>query len=195
MISPLIWTSAGLAALVNASQTGAAPLTIGSVGLSAHQVAGDLAALKALTALPNELRRIEALGGEVVDPALIHLTATDDSAHVYEARTIGVYATTGLLLALYSQAESILVKSAESVLLFALDLPLVDAISPETVQIGGAGFSVPPATHTRRGVVELATPAEAAAGSDDERAVTPAGLHAATATRAWRTLFLALGAA
>lgn len=43
-----------------------------------------------------------------------------------------------------------------------------------TVRVGGDG----PATTSARGAVELATPAEARAGTDDERAITPEGLAA-----------------
>lgn len=48
-----------------------------------------------------------------------------------------------------------------------------------TIDAGSAVASVPDATETVKGKVELATTAEATAGSDTTRAVTPAGLAAA----------------
>lgn len=45
----------------------------------------------------------------------------------------------------------------------------------------GQGATVPDASMTIKGIVELATHAEVTTGTDDVRAVTPAGLHALTA--------------
>jgi hypothetical protein len=47
------------------------------------------------------------------------------------------------------------------------------------ISVAGGVISVPEASETVKGVVELATPAEVLAGEDTERAVTPAGFKAA----------------
>ena len=46
-----------------------------------------------------------------------------------------------------------------------------------------AGLVVPAATATSKGIIEIATDAESAAGTDTERAVTPAGITASTLGR------------
>tara|TARA_R110000765_G_scaffold244631_7_gene346876 strand:+ start:7551 stop:8201 length:651 start_codon:yes stop_codon:yes gene_type:complete len=46
-----------------------------------------------------------------------------------------------------------------------------------------AGLVVPDATATSKGIIEIATDAESAAGTDTERAVTPAGITASTLGR------------
>jgi len=57
-----------------------------------------------------------------------------------------------------------------------------DGVTGKLIKDSGvkpSDFSVPEATETVKGVVELATPAEVLAGEDAERAVTPAGFKAA----------------
>jgi len=61
--------------------------------------------------------------------------------------------------------------------------------------LGGGGSSVSNATTTAAGIVELATTAEAQAGTDTVRAVTPAGLSAAITTTSIPTSSLGSGAA
>lgn len=52
-----------------------------------------------------------------------------------------------------------------------------------TAALATVGGATPDATTTVKGKVELATVAEAAAGTDATRAVTPAGLSAAVAAQ------------
>lgn len=190
----VIYTTAGLAALVDAQEDGFAPVNIAEIGISATAIAGDLAAKKALTVLPAETKRLTTIGGELASTGLIHVTFTDDTGDAYLVRAVGIYTDDDVLLAVFSQAGPIVEKAAGATLLFAFDVPLLDAVEPGTVTVGGTGFSVPPATRTTRGVIELATPEEVEQGDDDERAVTPFTLHPTLRRAVWRSLFLAFGA-
>lgn len=186
----VIWTTAGLVAIVNAQEDGFDPVRIGSLGLSPNAIAGSTATIKALTALPAQAKAIDAIGGGLTGAAQIHVTLTDNSADVYSVKSVGVYSDTDVLLAVYTQPTAIVEKASASQLVWTFDIPLVDEVEPGTIVIEGVGFSVPPATRDLQGVAELATPAEAIKGEDDSRIVTPLDLRHAT----WRHLFLALGA-
>lgn len=190
----VVYTTVGIAALANAQQTGFAPVVIAAIGVSPNAIAGDADAMRALTTLPAETKRITTVGGELASPSLIHVTATDHSTDVYSVRAVGIYTDDDVLLAVYSQATVIFEKAAQVSALIPFDVPLLSAVEPGTVVIGGDGFSVPPATPLVRGVAELATPEEVLGGTDDERIVTPLGLKAALRRAAWRNLHLNLGA-
>lgn len=194
MAFSVIWTTAGLEAIVNAQETGFAPVVIASIGLSPTTVAGSTATIKALTALPAQAKSIAAIGGALAHAQLIHVTLTDESEDAYVVRSVGLYSDAGVLLAVYTQPTPIVEKAAAIQLMFAFDLPLVTEVAPGSIMIQGVGFSVPPATRVLQGVAELATPAEAIDGTDDERIVTPLGLKLAMRRAAWRGLFLSLGA-
>ena len=172
-------TTAGRQALVNAAQNGTQARTLVSVGLTATAFTPT----EALTAVPNELKRITTIAGDVVAKDTIHVTMRDDSNQTYTVRGLGLYLDNGVLLGTYSQAAVILEKSAPSIFLLSTDLRVLDgSVNISTLQFGETNFINPPATTERQGVVELATPAEVQAGTDAARAVTPAGLAARTAT-------------
>jgi len=80
-----------------------------------------------------------------------------------------------VLLAFYTQANSIMEKAAASMLLLAADLKFTTPIAAKLV-FGDTDFMNPPATTSQQGVVELATAPETAEGTDATRAVTPFGL-------------------
>lgn len=192
MAFSVIWTTAGLNAIVNAQETGFAPVVIASLGMSPTAVAGSTATIKALTVLPAQAKVITSIGGALADAALIHVTLTDHSADAYAVRSIGIYDADDILLAVYTQPTPIVEKAAAVQLMYAFDLPLVSAVDPGTITIEGVGFSVPPATRILQGVAELATPEEVELGEDDERIVTPFGLKPTLRRAMWRSLFLAL---
>lgn len=172
-------TTAGRQALVNAAQNGTAARTVASVGVTATAFTPT----EALAAVPDELKRITAITGDVVAKDTIHVTMRDDSNQTYTVRGLGLYLDNGVLLGTYSQAAVILEKSAPSIFLLSTDLRVLDgSIDISTLQFGETNFINPPATTERQGVVELATSAEVLAGTDDVRAITPAGLAARTAT-------------
>lgn len=167
-------TDAGRAALVNAANTGTAPVIVAACGVSATAVAPDVAADE----LPDEIKRIATLSGDVVADDTIHLIVRDESADVYAVRSLALYLDDGTLFAIYGQAGAIMEKSAQAMLLLTLDIRFAD-IAATALTFGDANFLNPPATTEGQGVVELATEAESATGTDAARAVTPKGLKAA----------------
>ena len=170
----MIVTDAGHAALVNAANNGTAPTTIAQFGVSET----DFAASAATTELTDEVKRVATLSGSVVDDDTIHLVVRDQSADVFDLRSFALYLADGTLFAVYSQSEPILSKAAQSVMLLALDVKFA-SIDAAELTFGDANFINPPATTEVQGVVELATVAEAQAGIDALRALTPAGAKAA----------------
>ena len=74
---------------------------------------------------------------------------------------------------IYGQAAPLLEKSAQALMLLAIDIRFEDVLAAN-IAFGNANFLNPPATTERQGVIELATVAEAKAGGDAVRAVTPA---------------------
>jgi hypothetical protein len=164
----LIITDAGRAALVNAAATGTAPVTISQIGLSATAHVPD----PDDTALPGEFKRLGGVGGLAVPPATIHVSATDASADAYTVRSFALYLSTGTLFAIYGQADPIVEKTAASMAALALDVVLVD-VDITALDFGDAFFSNPQATTEQMGIAELATLAEARAGEDNQRIVTP----------------------
>lgn len=161
-------TDAGRAALVNAQNNGTVAFVLSEIGVSAQAIAGDLARL---TALPNERKRLATMAGDVVADDTLHVTIRDESADAYALRSFGLYASTGVLFAIYSQADPILEKSAAAMLLLAVDARLV-ALGTANVEFGPAGFTLPPANETIAGVVEIATDGEVDAGLDPWRVIT-----------------------
>lgn len=170
----IIITDAGRIALVNAENTGTDPVTIAQMGLSQTAVVP----LESAVALPGEFKRLGTLSGEVVADDTIHVTVTDESADAYTLRSIALYLADGTLFAIYGQAEAILIKAAASFAALSLDAVFAD-INAALLTFGDTNFSLPPATTERKGVVELATVAEAQAGIDALRALTPASAKAA----------------
>lgn len=169
-------TAAGRAALVNAQNTGTLPVLVAKIGVTAQAftAASDGSDL----VLPGELKQLSTFAGSVVADDTIHVTIRDDSADQYSMRGFALYLDNGTLLALYGQADPILEKSTQAMLLLATDTIFAD-IAATSLTFGDASFINPPATTEQVGVVELATDAEATAGADGTRAVTPAALTAA----------------
>lgn len=168
-------TAAGRAALVNAANTGTLPVLITQVGVTA--TAFTAAADGSDLALPGELKRLATFGGAAVADDTIHAVIRDDSADIYTLRGFSLYLGDGTLFGLYGQADPILEKSAGAMMLLATDVIFAD-IDAASLTFGDASFLNPPATTETAGVVELATDAEAVAGVDAVRAVTPKGLLA-----------------
>lgn len=165
-------TDVGRAALVNAQNTGSTAMVINRIGVSASHAVGDL---KALTVLPNERKKLATIAGDVVADDVIHVTIRDDTTDAYDLRAFGVYFANGVLFAVCTQAEPIMQKAAAAMLLQAVDITLT-TLDTEAIAFGEAGFTNPPATTDRMGVVELATFEETLLLEDATRAVTPFGL-------------------
>lgn len=166
-------TSAGYAALVNAQNTGTNSVRISQVGVTPQGFAPHVG----MSTLPGEIKRLSTFAGAAVADDTVHVTIRDDSSDTYSLRGIGLYLDDGTLFGVYGQADAILEKSAQAMLLLATDIRFVN-IQATSLTFGDTNWINPPATTEVQGVVELATSAEAVAGSDAIRAVTPAGLRA-----------------
>jgi hypothetical protein len=169
-----IVTNAGRAALVNAANTGTRAVTIAQVGLSGTALAPEAGA----TVLPGQFKTIATLSGDVVADDTIHLIVRDESADVFTVRSLALYLADGTLFALYGQADVLLEKSAQALMLLAIDIRFED-VDASAITFGDTNFLNPPATTERQGVVELATVAEAQAGIDALRALTPQAARSA----------------
>ncbi|MCW2399659.1 hypothetical protein [Sphingobium sp. B2D3C] len=171
MALSIIVTDAGRAALVNAANNGTNPVVITQAGITATAVVPSASA----TAIPGEIKRISTFSGDVVADDMIHLVVRDETADSYALRSFGLYLADGTLFAIYGQPEPVVEKSAQAMMLLAIDIAFAD-IDAAAITFGDANFINPPATEEAQGVVELATPAETAAGVDTTRAVHPKGL-------------------
>lgn len=168
-------TDAGRAALVSTGNTGTAAHKVTQIGVST--VAFD-STDKTLKVLPGERKRIATLAGENVAADMIHVTLKDDTDDQYTLYGFGLYFENGVLFGTYCQATPIMEKSPAAMLLLAADMAF-KSIDTAQISFGDATFTNPPATIDRQGVVQLATIPQAIAGTDNQRAVTPAGLIAA----------------
>lgn len=171
-------TDAGRAALINAQNNGTTAFVLSEIGVSTQHIAAGLAGL---TVLPNERKRMATMAGDVVADDTLHVTIRDEGADAYSLRTFGLYTSAGMLFAVYSQPEPILEKSSAAMLLLAVDAKLV-ALGTAMVEFGPVGFTIPPASETVAGVVELATDAEVDAGVDPWRVITVRTLKRALGT-------------
>ena len=165
----VIITDAGIAEVINAEHTGTAPVVLTQVGLGR----GVYTPTPDQTALHDEIKRLSAISGGVVGDNIMHIQALDGAAGAsYAVYEIGVYTASGTLFAVYSQALPIIHKVADSEIMLAIDFVLA-GFEPTSVTVGDTNYSLAPATTSNQGVVELATDAEAIAGTDEERALTP----------------------
>jgi hypothetical protein len=164
-------TNAGLSAIAQAGTLG--PVVISQVAIGSGSWA--TAPTPTATALVTEIKRITPQGSSTPAPGVIHITAADTSADAYSVKEIALYTSTGVLFAIAGGTAVFLNKASGSVALTAVDLSLAN-VPVGSVTIGDANFQYPPATETVQGVLEIATAAEVAAGTDDLRAVTPAKL-------------------
>lgn len=170
----LIVTEEGRAALLNAQQTGTDAVTIAQAGLSPAAIS----ATPEMSSLPGEIGRVATVGGIGTANDTIHVSIRDDSAAAYTLRSFALYLDDGTLFAVYGQADPILIKTAQSAALIAVDCIFAD-ISAASLVFGATNFTDPDATTTRKGLIEIATNAEAQGGTDTARAITPAALAAA----------------
>lgn len=171
-------TDAGHAALVNADNTGTAPVLVAEIGVTDQAIDRPSTALT----LPGELKRLATFAGVAVAADTVHVTIRDDSTDVYSLRGFGLYLADGTLFALYGQADPILEKSAQAMLLLAADVRFVQ-IDATNLAFGDTDWANPPATTGGQGVIELATDAEALAGVDAQRGLVPAALKHVLDTR------------
>jgi len=164
-------TDAGKVAVAQAGQLG--PVVLESIGLGT----GAYVPSSLQLALQNETKRLTPDGTSNPTAGTIHFTLSDDSSAAYTVNEVGVFTSTGILFAVYSQTDPIATKSAGSVLLLAIDLALTDIANPTNVQVGGTGFSYAQASESVKGVGYIATQTEVDAGILDTKFVTPKKLY------------------
>jgi hypothetical protein len=135
-------TNAGLDALVDAQNGVTTDIVITQMGLTATV----FAMAPTITALPGEFKRIDAISGESVAANIIHMTAYDNSAAVYDVTGFALYLDDGTLFAVYSAAaDPVMSKAALANALFAHDIAFADNAAA-SIAFGNAIFSYPPAT-------------------------------------------------
>ncbi|SFO01723.1 tail fiber protein [Sphingomonas sp. OK281] len=169
----LILTDAGMERFTAAQLGNPIDLTVAAIGLTAQ----DFYAAPTLTSLPGEFRRVTAVSGSVVGDNTAHIVMRDDAEIGYTVRGFGLILADGTLLAAYGQSTPIVEKSTAVTLHLPLDLAFPTA-AIDKLTFGDANFLNPPATTTKKGVVELATITEARAGADSTRVPPVAAVQA-----------------
>lgn len=163
-------TQAGLAAFLAADA--AHPIVITQVGLTQNA----FIVAPTIDALPGEFKRLTAsFSGDVVSETIIHMTAVDGTADIYDLRGLALYLDDGTLFAVYAQPTPIFTKVSIASFLLALDVAFANGTG--NISFGDAIFLLPPATETRAGMARIATNAEADGGTDDQTIISPLKLQ------------------
>ncbi|EMG7413614.1 tail fiber protein [Escherichia coli] len=160
-------TDAGRQELVNANKTGTNKVEIVSVGLGSRYYVTSTSQ----TNITNEIKRLTTIGGKVVSPDTIHVTAKDDSKDEYVVHTIGLYTNKGTLFAVYSQEQAIINKASSTIALISSDMA-IKTLDTKNITFGDIEFINPPATETVVGVARFANEQEIDDGTDDSLAVS-----------------------
>ncbi len=160
----LMITRAGQARFTAAQLDAEINLGIAQIGLTD----APFVSAPTLEALPGEFKRIASISGEQVGDNIVHMTIRDDSTDGYTARGFGLFLADGTLFATYAQADRLFEKSPRATFLAAIDIAFPTGDVSE-LRFGNTDFLNPPATTETKGVVELATEAEALAGMDMQR--------------------------
>ncbi len=160
-------TDAGRQELVNANKTGTNKVEIVSVGLGSRYYVTSTSQ----TNITDEIKRFTTIGGKVVSPDTIHVTAKDDSKDEYVVHTIGLYTNKGTLFAVYSQEQAIINKASSTIALISSDIA-IKTLDTKNITFGDIEFINPPATETVVGVARFANEQEIDAGTDDSLAVS-----------------------
>ena len=174
----IVLTNAGLQKIINAEQTGTAPVVISQIAFGNGQYTANASQI----ALQNEIKRLPVISGGTDNNHSIHVAAQDTSSDAYSVYEFGIFLSDGTLFAIYSQTGTpILQKTISSVAQFECGIAL-QGVNVESISFGDVSFSYPYASETNAGIAEIATTAEAQAGTDNTRILTPAGLQQVTAT-------------
>lgn len=174
----IVLTNAGLQKIINAEQTGTAPVVISQIVFGSGQYSANASQI----ALQNEIKRLPVISGGTDNDHSIHVAAQDTSSDSYSVYEFGLFFEDGTLFAVYSQTGSpILQKTISSVAQFECGIAL-QGVNVESISFGDVEFTYPYANESNPGIAEIATTEEAQAGTDDTRALTPKSLQAVTAT-------------
>lgn len=164
----LLITNGGLDALVNAQSGSTEAIRITHVGITS--TAFTMA--PTIEVVPGELKRLGTISGISASETIVHMTAQDSSADIYELYGLGFYLADGTLFAVYSQLTPIFRKVEIASFLLAMDVAFANG-GTEGIEFGDATFLIPPATETLKGVAEVATTEEAGERTDHSRMITP----------------------
>lgn len=174
----IVLTNAGLQKIVNAEQTGTAPVIISQIAFGSGQYTANASQI----ALQNEIKRLPVISGGTDDDHAIHVAAQDTSSDAYSVYEFGLFLSDGTLFAVYSQTGTpILQKTISSVAQFECGIAL-EGVNVESISFGDVAFTYPYANESNPGIAEIATTEEAQAGTDKTRIVTPFTLQQVTAT-------------
>ncbi|WP_292065995.1 tail fiber protein [Brevundimonas sp. UBA7664] len=174
----LIVTNAGYAALADAETMGTYAVHVVEIGLTDQVFVGA----NTLTALPGEHKRVDTIAGEVTGPASLNIVMRDDGGDSYGVKGFGLYLEDGTLFAVYSAGETIVEKSGLASVLLTIDVAFTD-VDAALIEFGDMSWTNPAATETVKGVAEIATQAEAEAGADHTRIVSPLVLDSVVRAR------------
>ena len=167
----LVITDAGKQALVDATQTGTAQLTLAEIAVGSGQYTPD----PEQTALQSQIKRLPIIQASAVEDHVIHVAYQDDSTDSYSVYEVGVYTSDGVLFAVYSSSELLIAKAANSSCLLTVDM-VIDDLDVSDISFGDITFAAGTATTETPGMVEIATQAETDAGIDAYRVITPSTL-------------------
>lgn len=160
-------TDAGRQAIINASNTGTEKVEIKSVGIgSSYYITSP-----EQTDIHNEIKRITSIGGAVISPDTIHVSAKDDSPDEYVVHTVGLYTDKNILFAVYSRRMPIINKSSATVMLISSDITF-KSLDTANITFGDVVFINPPASESVVGVSRFATAEEVEEGLDPAIAVS-----------------------
>ena len=174
----IVLTNAGLQKVINAEQTGTAPVVISQIAFGSGQYTANASQI----ALQNEIKRLPVISGGTDNAHSIHVAAQDTSSDSYSVYEFGLFLSDGTLFAIYSQTGTpILQKTISSVAQFECGI-MLQGVNAQSISFGDVSFSYPYATEENAGIAEIATTAEAQAGTDKTRFVTPFTLQQVTAT-------------
>lgn len=180
----VVITNAGLNAIINAEQTGTNQVKISKIGFGS----GQYEASSDQTELQDEIKRLDVFSGGVESSTnSVHVATQDSTSDAYSVYEVGAFCEdedgNEILFAVYSQDEPILQKSSNSAAQFEFGFGIVGA-SVQSITFGDVDFSYPYATENAPGILQIATTAEAQAGTSSDRILTPAGLQGVTASEA-----------
>ena len=173
----IIVTAAGRQALINAAQTGMAPVVINRIGVGT----GKYTPSATQTTLVAETKRLPIVEGGNAGDNSIHVAYRDSSSDSYSIYEIGLFLSDGTLFAVTSQTNAILQKTGTSTAFLVIDIAFTD-VDITNLTFGDVTFSNPAANQENAGVVTIATNDEVIAGTDTQKVVTPASLVSRTAT-------------
>ena len=173
----IIVTAAGRQALINAAQTGMAPVVINRIGVGT----GKYTPSATQTTLVAETKRLPIVEGGNAGDNSIHVAYRDSSTDSYSIHEIGLFLSDGTLFAVTSQTNPILQKTGTSTAFLVIDIAFTD-VDITNLTFGNVTFSNPAANQENAGVVTIATNDEVIAGTNTQKVVTPASLVSRTAT-------------